>query len=117
MRLGAGTLEQEIGNQSLTFLLNGHGPTEDHSPAASLANVLWQVAGKTLPALLLRFVSAPLKMKTKPLDDVGTDRNYSMYASQRQRGRERGLRFSTEGCCVMLCVVETWPLRLDQGKG
>lgn len=43
MRLGAGTLRQEIGNQSSTFFLNEHGPTEDHSLIAPPVNVLWLV--------------------------------------------------------------------------
>lgn len=53
MRLGAGTLRQEIGNQSPTFFLNEHGPTEDHFLTALPVNVLWQVAGEMLPSLPL----------------------------------------------------------------
>lgn len=72
MRLGAGTLRQEIGNQSPTFFLNEHGPTEDHSLTALPVNVLWQVAGEMLPSLPLWSVPALLQMKTKPLGHVGS---------------------------------------------
>lgn len=67
-----------IGNQSLTCFLNEHGPTEDHSLTAFPVNVLWQVAGEMLPALLLRSLPALLQMKTKPLGSLRWQKRKSL---------------------------------------
>lgn len=85
MGLGAGTLQQDMGNQSSTFLLNEQGP----ALFPHCCPILCAVAGEMLPALPLWAIPALLQMKAKPLGSLRWQKNEMLSVGSTPAGLER----------------------------